>query len=484
MKKPVIAMLTATVIVVSFLGVSLFSQTVQAADPTAWYMTVNGVLDSDTYVLYPYASKSLKVGFSKFGELIDSNRNVGLEYAGARDPFAAPAGPSIDESRLPKKVWINGWYIDIRYVHEDWGPRNVWAGALFADKGDYGKNWIRVDNDYTYPLHPRLESDETFDDKGLELDGFNVIPGLVNGGRKTNGTAITEPIIVLYDGPRLFVAMSVTHIYDWYEETDENLHLVDVVLTIMFNKVKKQVVVIKDVKFIDQAKFVIADLPITTPEGEDITIPRALLVQFSNREEWDLGAKGVANTVDYSSYVHFYTKGTAPNDNESEGQPTVYNDAWTMLPTLPANVTYGGVKINAWGPEPKTNGTYDVAQIISNDKKYVGWHAFWPSLSDWSADAARGSVKTWFRAMKADDPHWIDSYSGSEPFLAPLIVGEWDFILSDREEKVMNIINIGRQFRGVSVYGVTDLNDGDDANMGSGHNNLLDSEVLYQLNEI
>jgi hypothetical protein len=307
MRKNVIAILTASMILASIFAPALFIKTATAADPTDWYMTVNGVLDSDYYSLYPYAAKSLKLGLSKFGELINSNTNVGLEYAGARDPFAAPAGSSVDEGKLPKKVWINGWYIDIRYVHEDWGPRNVWAGALFADKSDYGKNWIRVDNDYLGTGW--TEADERFDRKGLELDGFDVIPGLVNGGRKTNGTAITEPITVLYDGPRLFVAKSVTHIYDWYEEEDENLHIVDVVLTIMFNKVKKQVVVLKDVKMIDQAKFVIADLPITPPEGEEITIPMALLVQFSNREEWDLGDKNVPGTLDYSSYVHFYTAG-------------------------------------------------------------------------------------------------------------------------------------------------------------------------------
>ena len=484
MKKSVIVMLMATVIIVSFLGVSFFSQITQAADPTDWYMTVNGVLDNDTYALYPYAAESLEVGFSKFGELINSNTNVGLEYAGARDPFAAPAGPSVDESKLPKKVWINGWYIDIRYVHEDWGPRCVWAGALFADKSDYGKNWIRVDNDYTYPpYHPQYEWEETFDDEGLELDGFTPITGLVNGGRKTNGTAITEPITVLYDGPRLFVAKSVTHIYDWYEETDDNLHIVDVVLTIMFNKVKKEVVVLKDVKMIDQAKFVIADLPIKTPEHETITIPMAILVQFSNREEWDLGAKDVSGTIDYSSYVHFYTQGTGTNDTETEGQATVYNEDWTMLPTLPKGVVYDGVEINAWGPEPRASGTYDVAQIISNDEAYVGWHAFWPSLSDWSADAARSSVKTWNRAMDADDPHWIDSYSGSEPFLAPLVVGEWDFILADREEQYDGI-NVGRQFRGVSVYGVTDLHDGEDEDMGDRYTNTIDREVKYQLDEV
>ena len=63
-------------------------------------MTVSGVLDSDYYSLYPYETNaSLKVGFSKYGELINSAANVGLEY-GAVDPpfffnpFKTPLRPS------------------------------------------------------------------------------------------------------------------------------------------------------------------------------------------------------------------------------------------------------------------------------------------------------------------------------------------------------------------------------------------------------
>jgi len=488
-KKLVIATVTSILILLTIFAPILM--VAKATDPSDWYTTEPGVLDSDYYLLYPYSPQSLKLGFSQYGELIDSNTNVGLEYGGARDPFAAPAGASID-TILPKKVWINGWYIDIRYVHSDWGNRHLWAGALFADKTDYGKNWTRVDNNYTYPSLPMYEYQETFDDKGKELNGFTPGGSLVNGGRKTNGTAITEPIEVLYDGPRRFVAKAVTHIYDWYEDLgdgeDANLHIVDVILTIIFNKVKKEVIVLKDVKIVDQAKFVIDPLTITVTDGregeDDIVIERGLLIQFSNREEWDLGKKGVSGTADYSSYVHFYTAGTAGTyDTLSEGQETDYNEDWTMLPTLPANTTYNGVNVTAHGLEPSTSGTYDLAQIISNDVAYVGWHAFWPSLSDWSADAARSTTKTWYRAMTAADPHYIDTYTGTEPFLSPLVLGEWDFVLADNEyvktgENTGINVTANVQFRGVSVYGVTDRHDANDPNK------VIDSEVQYQLDEV
>jgi hypothetical protein len=131
------------------------------------------------------------------------------------------------------------------------------------------------------------------------------------------------------------------------------------------------------------------------------------------------------------------------------------------------------------GPEPLPfAGTYDVAQIISNDKKYVGWHAFWPSLSDWSVTA--GDDNTWWRALTAGDPHTVDGYS--EPWRSPLVVGEWDFLLSDQHRIFDKVVEADVQFRGVSVYGVTDKNDGDDVKIGG--SNIIDKEVRYQLDEV
>jgi len=157
-KKLVIATGVSILMLLTIFGPILMLGATESAD---WYTTESGVLDSDYYTLYPYSAQSIELGLSQFGELIDSNNNVGLEYGDARDPFAAPAGSSIDTSKLPKKVWINGWYIDIKYIHSDWGSRHVWAVAMFADKTDYGKNWTRVDNNYTYPSHPLYEYQET-----------------------------------------------------------------------------------------------------------------------------------------------------------------------------------------------------------------------------------------------------------------------------------------------------------------------------------
>ena len=473
MKQKPITILATITLVTSLLVPIFLIQIAMAADPSSWYTTVDGVLDTDYYSLYPYDADSLDVGLSKFGELIDSETNVGLEYAGARDPFAAPAGSSL-VSKLPKNVWINGWYIALAYNHSSWGERYIWAGALFADLTSYGGPWLHVD------ANPETGA-EDFRDSGLEIDANGDVVGTTPewGGRKTNGTATTEDFQVLYDGPREFIGIVVNHIYDYHEESGAKLHLVDVAFTVIFNKVKKEIIVLKDVKRIEQPKYVFSPLTLDIPGDSVYEFPECLLVQFSNREEWDLGA-----APEYASYVHFYTEGNG------EGNDTCYNEDWTMAKTLPANYSLSSSTLDnsplaKYGSEPKSSGTYDVAQIISDDRLYVGWAAYWPSVSDWSADAGSGRANLWWRAMKSADRHDTDSFTtpNDEPFLAPLTIGEWDFVLSPEANTTIGGVLCSPQFRGVTVYGVTDRNNGDDENR-SGGANVIDKEVTYQLEEV
>jgi hypothetical protein len=282
----------------------------------------------------------------------------------------------------------------------------------------------------------------------------------------------------------------------------------------IFNKVKKEVILLKDVKIADQPKFTYDTLSLKIWNGTDeefVEIDEGVLVQFSNREEWDLG-KGPS----YSGYVHFYTEGKddklnfqdMPYDDQAEGRETVYNRDWTMLPTLPGNYSTHNNKYHGssrYGDQPCVKDccedpltTYDVAQIISNDKKYVGWHAFWPSLSDWSASA--GTVNTqnpdrgnlWQTAIWFQDRHDIDGKNLVEPFQSPLVVGEWDFVLTGNRTDIVTpsgvLVRADRQFRGVSVYGVTDYKDAsDDQFDGTNYEytqNKLENETMYQLDEI
>jgi len=462
MKKSITAIVFATVMI---LAMMIPLVTVKAAvDPTDWYKTVPGVLATDYYTLYPYETdKSLNVGFSKFGELIDSSTNTGLEYS-AVDPFAPAAGSSIT-AQVPKRMWIQGWFINISYIHRTLGPRNVWAFAMFSDTIDYGNDWIRVDftNDRSTSMGLEDGRDPGQLIYGDGSYGTNDAANTAYGGRKTNGTAVTDPINVLYDGPREFIAECRTTLYDHPlfhdNNTQSDIGLVQICITIVFDKVKKEVNLLKDVKSI-----------LVLKEGERMKI------QFSNRGEVDLGT----DAATYASYAHFYTTGTSSgnaqfNDTEVTNIPTVYNRDWELIQTENPNATdYPGY--SAAGPYPQiapAQATIDVAQAINPTAGYVWYAAFWPSTSDWSIDG----WDNWWHSLSAKDPHYIDLRATIEEPSVPFYIGEWDFVLyyeGDVESRT--------QFRGVTEYGVIKQHDASDAQITRG-TNRLDREVNYYLNQ-
>ena len=371
------------------------------------YMNVNGVLHTDRYFLYPFRrDASLRIGFSKYGEMIDSNNNIGLEYRGV-DPFAPPAGPSIPPA-IPKKYWINGWLINITYEHISFGRRNVWACALHADLNQYGGPWQRVD----------------FPGDWSNVYGWEDPRDPPYGGRKTNGTAYTIDPIIIYNGPRRFVALLATLVNDLTPTGDE-VPLVWVIFTIDFNKVKKEVIVIKDVKSVMPWKVTVGNMT----------------VQFSNRGEVDLGTP----TTGYESYAYFgYDETTVYDKNYLAG---VY-------------------------PADYVDKQFNVLQCINPFAKAVFYAAFWPSLSQRSI----AGFPEWWRSLEEGDEYLnLKDRLGYDEPETPFYIGEWDFELTNIEGKA-------KQFRGVTVYGLVDWHDADDKDMGT--KDTLDKEVRYQLNEV
>ncbi|MEM3769643.1 MAG: hypothetical protein QXG76_00470 [Candidatus Bathyarchaeia archaeon] len=492
-KRKKLFALLATIIIATAAFTPMLFVTVTAADPTNWYTKVNGVLTSDYYSLYPFTTKSIDFGLSKFGEMINypvtTGVGVGLQYPGydsvgtydqkagtSRDPFA--------NEYIDPKLWLNGWLIDIRYTHRTYRDRHVLAMAMFADMAAYGGDWLVG---HPYP--------------------FNLAP---HGGRKTTGYAYTEPLTVLYNGPRRYVALSVTHLYDWFDSDqdgvvdhpDETWPIVDVVLTFIFEKVKKHVIIFKDIKQVIS--------------GKELDSP--LDIQFSNREEWDLGPP-----PSYGSYAHFfhqqlttcygpewhlapgimrewiqegYNLRQVPVTKDGYGGPIVrgsvrvyvngtfkeegthYNINYTtgditwLIPIDGNDWITVVYKLWKYELEERLTGVphyYDVAQIISSDLKYVGWKAFWPTLSDYSVDAWDKSLQP---LIWVDDEDMVPA--ASEPDI-PFVVGEWDFTLG-KEYPV--------QFRGVEVVGLTDYHDAKDPQMTGGPRAALDIEVRYQLEEV
>jgi hypothetical protein len=483
-------------LVLPFAAYAQEEEVAAAADPSDWYTKVNGVLTSDTYVLYPFTTTSVDMGLSKYGEMINypvtPGIGVGLQYPGydkvrtydqksgtSRDPFA--------NEYIDPRYWLNGWLIEIRYTHRTARDRRVLAMALFADMHGYGGNWL-VGHSFDLSAAP-------------------------HGGRKTTGYAETEPLKVLYDGPRRYVALSVTHLYDWddtdgdgkVDHPDETWALVDVRLTFIFEKVKKQVIILKDIKQVIS--------------GKELNSP--LDIQFSNREEWDLGP-----APDYDSYSHFY----------HQKFETCYGAEWHMAPGIMREWIEEGYALDEvpvwkgyYGP-PIVDGSVrvyvnhvfkeegrdyiinydtgviswkipiraddwvtvvyklwkypeeveddkkriqgvphlnDVAQIISRDKKVVGWKAFWPTLSDYTVD---GWGLTFQPLIWVEDEDMVPATK--EPDI-PFVIGEWDFMLG---------YGYPPQFRGVEVVGLTDYHDAHDPQMDGRLG--LDREIRYQLDEV
>ena len=505
-EKKMVSVLAIVILVIS-MAAPMVIVPVSAADPGDWYRIKNGVLTSDTYDFYPYKENSIDVGISKFGEMIapaGGGLYVGLQYPGYEkvSTYDQRTGTSADpfgNEYINPRDYLNGWLCEVRYTHRVHGDRRLLAMAMFADFTTYGGDWNNG-HDPDMSLYPY-------------------------GGRKTTGYATTEDLKILYDGPRMWIAYSVTHIYDWKDTNGngvpdyplETWALIDVRITFIFNKDKKEIIILKDIK--------------QTIDNKEVSSP--LDVQFSDREEWDLGPSPL-----FDSYAHFYY----------QQNPTCYGPEWHMAPGImkeyyysyyhisPYNVfqipvpsiveddPFGLPVVNGslrvykngvfmregvdkdyrfdkdtgtlyWNyPYPVTDdfielrfklwkigtvivdaalqspGTgiehnYDVCQIISSDGDYVGWKAFWPTLSDYTPDGWDRSLEP---LVNVDETDMLN-----EPDI-PFVIGEWDFMLG-KEYPL--------QFRGVEVVGLTDRHNGDDANHLGG-TDIIDREAKYQLDEI
>jgi hypothetical protein len=515
MKKSAIAIFAATILMLSTVTMLFAPAVVASPGPDA--ETIQGVLTSDYYTLYPYETKSIDFGISKYGEMIDGTGvfpDVGLQYPGYEevethdqrldtsiDPFA--------NEYVEKELWLNGWLLEIRYTHRMHEDRRVVTMAMSADMAEYGGEWLNGHDPDMY-LPP-------------------------TGGRKSTGYVETEDLEVLYDGPRRYVAICRNHIYDWYDldddevvdHHDETWPLVDFYLTFIFNKVKKEIIILKDVKVLMSGKALVSPLDI----------------QLSNREEWDLGPQ-----PEIGSYAHFYHQemstcyGTEENSDVhlAEGiyrefivkgedltsVPVISDDPYTEEPNYRGPIVPGTVRVyvydedeevmvwqepgedydidmdtgeitwyisldeddveviyklmkhyldEIWVPFDGVPHLYDVAQIISDDEDeplYVGWKAFWPTLSDYTVDGWPMALEP---LINVSQPEML-----VEPEI-PFVVGEWDTMLGK---------GYPLQFRGVEVVGITDWCDAWDADAyaddrdWSGAGNYLDYEVMFQLDEV
>jgi hypothetical protein len=498
-KKILIAMaVTITIFLSMFSAINL---TRAVNDPSSFYTVTNGNLNTDTYTQYPFELNNVSFGFSQFGELIGivpgadqtvQSNWVGMSYDG-NDPFAR------NTPQIAQHQWINGWYLYISYIDPNNAvkDRNLWAFATFSDGHVAGGNWV------------------------INLTGTPTSPPY--SGRKTNGMVITDPLQVLYNSPREYIAQATNHIYD--NDGTYQWPVVDLIITMIFDKVSKQVILYKDVKVTIQK----------------LDLWGKLDVQLSDREEYDLGPSPT-----YDSYAHFYEENgttdytpswTIPQNlttdyiehqvgssntsyNPSTGSVTytlhppsglplspdyikVYVDGVFQDPSLqpaPYVIDYNAKTVTLITPPLPTSklqfnykyifksaesmlqdggggadpspapwyNQYDVAQVISSDNLFVAWAAFWPPTSSHTVDGILNFLTPFYNTR-------INILS-SAPKRSPLIIGQWDIAMDPATFPM---------FRAVEVKGIcNDHNAVDPQQSGEPTLNsaqALDVEAKYQL---
>lgn len=153
-------------------------------------ITVKGVLHSDKYGLYPYETKDLEIGFSKYGEMATQHR--GLAYNGLE--LFIP----LNSTHPP----LEGWFLQYKYFDHSKGEVEGRAYALYS----------------------------------------NPHSGIPREGRSRN--LVVEPLDIIYDGPRRFIAQATIHIMKDY------INIINLKQTLIFNKVHKHVVILMDVSFL------------------------------------------------------------------------------------------------------------------------------------------------------------------------------------------------------------------------------------------
>ena len=474
MKKMVYLAMTSVMILLMVSGSMTFLRPTVAAPTGPTSATVNGNLGTDTYTLYPYNQTSLNFGFTEYGETIDPVTDTGLSYNGV-DAFANP--------NVPQDQWNEGWLINITYTYLT-VYYNVWAFALYADviSGAVGGSWVWASS-----------SIGTSTPSGRVYGGYTY--NTTSGTMAPNGYVTTAPITVLYNGPRSYVALCNTTIYQ-----DPSTPLVSVLLTYIFDKVNKVVIVEKDVKMLNYNKW----------SGT------VLHVEFGDRGEWDLGnVKGPASYADivtnqYNSYENgyqpFYGDTPAYYDvvqiipSDTTVTPNVGFEAFwptpmsmyvqdtsdvgaTVQESLSTNTAYftGDGTTRAFTipvdatPFPIGNGLWSNAPMVFvNGLEVPSSNYVWNGANTvtFNVGYAPGSGSMIWIIYNYAISHPTMSV---EPAFAPYVIGEWVFDLS-----WTNTTASTNQFEGVTCYGQTDYHNAYPTTSASG----LDDEVKYQLAQV
>ena len=275
---------------------------------------------------------TLRLGFTEYGEMIVVNDTIraGLAYGTADDEFDTTE--SLACTNVDPKEMFSGWVLFIRYVRNI-GPANITKTNVrevlaWAVSGD----WV------TAGAGRGVLAKWAEDTDGKPI--YWSYDYAVQEGR-------LEPhgIKVLYESARLVVFRINVSVYDNIDLNGDDIPdqtdpVADVVFTVIFNKVKKYAIILKDIK-----------IKLNPQQVQTIEA-----FAFSNREKLDIA--GAINSK-LNSYVHYY-------HNFAE---SVY-----QYPILHWNKTDVLVAYNDADPD----------QFKPTDPQYVVFKFFWPNATEYT----------------------------------------------------------------------------------------------------
>ena len=320
------------IIILISMALTPFSPSFESTMERMYLVPIKGTLSTDSYERYPYSKKDLEIGFSRYGELITPQNasyaensqlmGRGLSY----DGYEAFACPDDQNGYCP----VEGWLLQYSYLDRS------------HNANEHG---------IAYALYSDLD---------------NRIP---EAGRTPN--LLAEPIKIVYNGARRFVAEVTVHIL-----TSDLSNIISLKQIIVYNKASKHVVIIMDVLFLE------------LPENAG-----PLHLNISRRVSFKL--------------AHSLTL--------KQGKPDhVYANLQPNVETPYACL--------GW-PGNDHNGYYDLVKIyatslLTGGPEYTGFVAFWPNVTDnrlfgWNE---------WNKAIEGREP----STNESKPVF---IAGEWDAVV-------------------------------------------------------
>ena len=379
--------------------------------------------DSETAFDFAYESPfrlgSLRLGLTEYGEFATSS-NAGIAYGTSDSEFNV--SESWASTEIDPKYWVQGWLLAMNYTRV--GEQiTLLAFAYYSNMTTTEAGRMVYSKPASMTWSYALEN------------GYVHVGSLRPTGVK-----------ILYESPRLVVARTSTIIHDGYKNED----VAEVIFTIIFNKVSKYAIVLKDVK-------ILLDPKILDKIDEFV---------FTERFEIDLAR---LINLDNDAFIHYY-------HNKAKtvyGHPIIpYGDGtpgWNKFDLLVA---------------------YNDGDDIGENKQYVFFAAYWPNATEYSVysdelvvDLAldRDGVLAPGTAV-ADIPN--PPAGPGEPS-TPWVVVQWRFNITDYPN-VMNWLANGRQIRFVEVIGMTDMYDTQDYNDTSFPipRNLPGSEIWFLVNQV